>query len=139
MRSFIKTIMVIGLLCLLAGCIQVKEEYTLNPDGTGKVIYETTAPLGNPFGGKKDEKPEDQARGQVDKILTESSGVSVWKDVTYKINDDGKLHFKGTAYFKKFLRLQLGEKMQSSFKAEFVKKAGGMELRLVDKKENKRT
>ena len=29
----------------LAGCIKSKDEYTLNPDGSGKVVHEITQPL----------------------------------------------------------------------------------------------
>ncbi len=136
MQNISRRIIVISLLCIFAGCIQTKEEYTLNPDGSGKVVYESTLPLMSTMMTDEVPDPQDQAREEVGKILKNSQGVDVWKDVNYKVTEKGSLFFKGTAYFQKHSALKIGGSMKSeSSKVVFEKlPKGGMELRLVEKK-----
>jgi len=102
---------------ILSGCIQSKETYTLNPDGSGKVVYELTAPLAPDLMGTKQSDPEVQARNSVDKLLKESSGIDTWADISWSLTDDAKLYFKGTAYFPDYNQVQLSQgEMKSSIK-----------------------
>ena len=147
----------------LAGCVETKDEYIINPDGSGKVIHEVTMQsmdLGGMLGGmggtmsmetgeepafeegsssffitegeppsdigvgsnqppdpysgslgmtssepstgmfsNKPSDPQAQLRNKVKEILEGSRGVDVWKDVSYSLLADGRIYFKGTAYF----------------------------------------
>ena len=133
LHAYILTYLHALLLCFLAGCIETKEEYSLNPDGSGKVICEITQPLmAITITEAEEETGLEKARDEVEKILQESKGVEVWKDVTFKLTDDGKLYFKGAAYFRKLSALNIGGSMKSEEgQAEFVRlRSGGMRLRL---------
>ena len=62
--------------CLaIAGCVEEKSEFTLNPDGSGKIIYEATIqPMSFEMMGEKLDL-QVQLKESVQKILTESSGT----------------------------------------------------------------
>jgi hypothetical protein len=85
----------------------------------------------------KMQDPVEKAREEVNKILKDSEGVEAWKDVTFKVTDDLKLLFKGTAYFHKLSVLRIGGSVKSNpCRQEFIKLPdGSMELRLVEEKE----
>lgn len=105
----------ISLLCLLIisilffSCIESKQDYTLNPDKSGKVKIEALFQQMNiSMGGEKENQdPDIQMKKAVKKIIEKSKGVSVWKNVTYKLKDDGRILFKGTAYFKDISKLKI--------------------------------
>ncbi|MHC4888629.1 MAG: hypothetical protein ACYTEO_04085, partial [Planctomycetota bacterium] len=138
---------------VITGCIETKDEITVNPDGSGKVIHEITfqsmdlGMMGETMGemtgeigdmggemmgemagdmtGDMDEMtaemgkmmgkmmsgessdPQAQLKESVKEILTESSGVETWKDISYTLTDDGRTYFKGTAYFPDINNLSL--------------------------------
>lgn len=88
-------------LIFAAGCIDGVAVLSINKDGSGKVTFEglfnypaccaimnTDCNAAKPF-----------FLSQVKKILT-SDTFETWSDVTWKILDNGKCYFKGTAYFK---------------------------------------
>jgi len=94
-------------LMLAAGCIDEKGEYTLNPNGSGKITYEITmAPMSPGFEGQQSD-PNEQIAQHVRQILQQSEGVDVWSDVSFKMTDNGKMYFKGTAYFPDVNKLQI--------------------------------
>jgi len=88
----------------LAACYQEERTYTVNPDGSGKVVFEATFPLdssmGISFGDEEEKKPEEKLKDAVISILEESEGVAAWSDVSFELKDGDKVGFKGTAYFK---------------------------------------
>jgi hypothetical protein len=51
------------------------------------------------MGGSKPSDPQAELKKSVREILSKSAGVDAWKDVSYKVTDDGRMYFKGTAYF----------------------------------------
>ncbi len=121
----------------LVGCFETKEDYTLNPDGSGKVVYEITRPLtmGMMSGGDDKADPQQTMRDEVDKLLTDSKGVDVWADVTCKLADGEKMYFKGTAYFKDFNKLKIKSSGMSDDNApKFTKTEDGVVLRVEKKK-----
>lgn len=88
---------------MLAGCLEVREDYTLNPDGSGKVVVDLVVqemPVNVGQADKPD--PEVLARQTVRRMLDSTEGVDAWTNVAWNRTDDGRLHFKGTAYFKDF-------------------------------------
>jgi len=97
-----KYLLIIALpLIFTAGCIDGVTVLSINNDGSGKVTFEglfdyaaycaitdTNCAAVEPF-----------FLSQVKKMLT-SGTFETWKEVTWKLLDDGKCYFKGTAYFK---------------------------------------
>lgn len=119
MKGFLSLILLIAVAVIFAGCIETKQEITLNPDGSGKVIYQTVRPLENfnismQNDDAKKPTPEEKAEKEVKAILEHSDGIDAWMDVSYKINDLGKLEFKGTAYFKSINDVKIGGTIKSS-------------------------
>ncbi|MBK1828742.1 hypothetical protein [Haloferula rosea] len=94
---------------LLTACYQEERTYTLNPDGSGKVVFEFTMPLDAAisFGNDDRKMPEEKLKDAARDILEESEGVSAWADVSFELTDDEKIDFKGTAYFNDLNQLKL--------------------------------
>ncbi len=150
MRTLFRGLMVMPLLLLAAGCLQSDEEFTLNPDGSGKVTVSLrTLPM-NLFirlGPDQDSVPDFDllARQEAGRTLTRAQGVEAWKDVSYGLGEDGWFWLKGTAYFKDVNTYRTdgsGEMGQASAQTglaatiKFAKTAdGGCELRM-EKKED---
>jgi hypothetical protein len=103
----------LGALTLLTGCFETKGEFTVNPDGSGKVVHECTfqeVKLGNDT-----EPTEDSLKEAIGKVITEAKGVEAWRDVSYKRLDDGRLFFKGTAYFTNLNTLDIPNQTMLEF------------------------
>jgi len=130
---------------LLVSCFQEEKIYTVNPDGSGKVEFKATFPLDSAFniklGDESTPSPEKKAKEAVAKIFEKSEGVSAWADVTYKINDEGKIEFQGTAYFSDLnkLELKMGSIDSDTLKPTLTKKNGlvTVECALAKKNKNK--
>jgi len=98
----------IALLVLLlafccAGCLESEQQYTINPDGTGKVVIEETMPNIERMFAIDDSTRRDKERELrefVVSVVEKSVGVELWKDVSYRSLPDGRIYFKGTAYFR---------------------------------------
>ena len=81
-------------------------DFTVNPDGSGKAVVEMILP---PL-------PPEAAAGAADvmtaqlvkQMLLGTPDVEVWADVAVGKTDDGRLTFKGTAYFKDIATVDLG-------------------------------
>ena len=137
----------------ISGCIDETSEYSLNSDGSGKVVYEVTInssevsdqlkesiekEIRESFGGNGELKTSSEVgidSGQrelketAEEILTKSSGVDVWKDVSYKLTEDKGMYFKGTAYFSDINKLEINN---SSFTPKFSKnRAGEIVIELI--------
>lgn len=94
-----------ALSCLLfTGCFETEQEFTLNPDGSGKLVHETTVPLLNQLG---DQLPETLLAAEARKLILESVGVDAWREVTWRLTDNGRAHLRGTAYFTNLSRLEI--------------------------------
>lgn len=102
-RSF--WLCVLGALSL-AGCLDLDHEFTLNPDGSGKVKLRcVTTPMNFNPGEKR--TPEEMLNSEVSDTLSKSAGVDAWTGVSASVRDDGKYSFAGTAYFKNIENLKL--------------------------------
>lgn len=90
--------------CLfLNSCFEVAQEFTLNPDGTGKVVIESAFPNISMNGDA--EQSDEALKKAVSEFIKNTKGVEVWRDVTYSWADDGRIEFKGTAYFSDIAKL----------------------------------
>jgi hypothetical protein len=128
MRQFLGVVVGLAAAILVAGCIEAKQDYTLNPDGSGKVVLDLLM-QDMPAGLGQAEKPDPEvlSKKAVRRILNYSSGVSAWADVAYNRTEDGRTHFKGTAYFKDFSKVRFPVAGMSGI--SFAKdEAGGMVL-----------
>ncbi len=98
----------------LAGCLDRKEALTLNPDGSGKITFETVfapppRPIGNVAPPPLTEKQlTARARQSAETLVLKTRGVDAWKDVTYEVTKDGADMVKGTAYFQDINGLNTG-------------------------------
>ena len=95
MKKFL-SLSTIGFLLLLAGCFQIKQVFTLNPDGSGKVQIEATFISMNLSESKIDEA---QARNAISEIIEKSEGIEAWSDLTFSVLEDGMISMQATAYF----------------------------------------
>jgi hypothetical protein len=103
----VRSFLTVGLVALLfSGCEKTDQTFTLNPDGSGKMVHVATFPLdvespsfGNNDGPKSD---AEKVAAAIKKILSKSEGVAVWKDVSCEATEAGLIKFVGTAYFKDF-------------------------------------
>jgi hypothetical protein len=85
---------------LLTGCFDTKQEITLNPDGTGKVVIESTFTLSPGVGGfSSSATPSQGLTNHVRKILESAEGVEAWRDVSFRWQEDGRAYFRGIAFF----------------------------------------
>lgn len=89
---------------LLSSCFETEQEFTLNPDGTGKVVMNSVFPNIS-FDGD-DEQTEESLKKAVADFIKQTEGVEVWRDVTYSWTDDGRVKFQGTAYFADISELE---------------------------------
>jgi len=113
-------LIVLGISCVLvSGCFEdTKQEFTLNPDGSGKMLIESTfVPASEAI---RDDEPTAEAAVQeaVREILTRSEGIEAWRDVSFSELKDGSFFFRGTAYFSDLLsvKLTIWESCDSLFK-----------------------
>lgn len=101
MKKLLTALLAATFVISLSGCIEEKNEYFVNADGSGKVIHEVLAVGGSMnFSGGDEPDPATQLKELTQETLQNAKGIEAWSDVTTEISDDGKLHFKGTAYFK---------------------------------------
>ncbi len=115
-----------GLLLLTTGCFDTKDDVTLNPDGSGKVVHECTFQAVNLNMGNDNEDPGKALTNAVREVLEKSRGVEAWRNVTFKTLDDGRLYFRGTAYFKNLSKLAIEN--QTMLDLDWTKTAGGNAL-----------
>jgi hypothetical protein len=116
--SKIRVLMVLALaLVCLPGCFEVDQEYTLNPDGSGRVIHRVKQP---DLMGQGASRLKEILKEQ----LTSAEGVDAWSDVSVELTDDGSTLFTGTAYFSDLnsLKLEGGD----AFRFRWDAAAGGV-------------
>ncbi len=122
----------------LSGCFETKQEFTLNPDGSGKVVHSSTFQTMDITGaGKRD--AEKQAKAAVAEVLTKAKGVDAWRDVSHEILDDGRIAFKGTAYFRNLSDLDIPNQTMLEFDWVRDGDTGTLSLRAKEKREGKKS
>lgn len=118
---------------LLTGCFETKQEFTINPDGSGKVVHECSFQDLQLNGNEPD---EDSLKAAVAKVISGSKGVEAWRDVSFKLLDDGRLFFKGTAYFTNLNTLKIPNQTMLEFDWKRTGADGVLSLR-TNKSERK--
>lgn len=106
----------------MGGKFETQEEYTLNPDGTGKVRIAASY-HGDQGGGLK---------GPMTKTLEESGGIDAWSDFSFELTNDGLIQFTGTAYFRDIsgVDIKFGSVERQIPGVRFVEGSGGMVLEM---------
>jgi len=95
---------------LISGCFEdTKQEFTLNPDGAGKMLVESTFVLGSEAIRDDNQTGEAAVQEAVREILTQSEGIEVWRDISFNELKDGSFFFRGTAYFPDLSKVKLRE------------------------------
>jgi len=115
------------------GCFESKENYVLNPDGSGKVTivgsFETTM-----AGMPSSTDPKDTMM-EVKELLEKSKGVDAWSGVTFDRTKEGRISFQGTAFFPDISKLDL----ETFGKDANWKKEGNNLVLLIEEKEETET
>ena len=139
MNKLLNSVILAAAIVALAGCVETKDDFTINPDGSGKVVHELTfQPMSFDMTGggtsfemtpgeislemnvneppgessfditsTEPDDPQAQVKKSVKEILTKSSGVDTWTDISYKMTIDDRVYFKGTAFFSDINKLSL--------------------------------
>ncbi len=129
MKKLFATLTTLLTIISLSGCFEEKNEYYLNPNGSGKVIREvvTVGNSGINFSGDNtDPDPATQLKELTQEIFQNARGIETWSDVTANITNDGKLHFKGTAYFKDITKVSFNQESFSADSSIIFSRNGGL-------------
>lgn len=106
-RQILFSILLLFVAFCLFGCFESKQDFTVNPDGSGKMTLEawidTSAAI--QLGPAKSDAAEVESTAK--DILQKSEGIEAWKDVTFNRAADGRVYFKGTGYFKDLSRVKV--------------------------------
>lgn len=125
LKTFTLFLLIVAYLTI-AGCIEEKTEYTMNPDFSGKATFDFTfTPF--PFTSlKPEDTPEDVIKPTIERILKKSKGIDTWKDISFELTDNGFIHFIGTAYFPDINRMTFYRpEFQKAKSLEFTKDQSG--------------
>lgn len=115
-HTFLTAVLTGCVALLAAGCYDTKQDITLNSDGRGKVTIESTFIAWNPFAENSEEISSDEsANVSIRRLIEESVGVDAWRDVTFRELEDGRVHFRGTAYFKDLSKLSVALSSENKF------------------------
>lgn len=119
MRIKLGVVAVLLLSALVVGCFEIKQDATINPDGSGKAVVEVTMPdmpnmdmgssTGTDAAAKKAPDQELLLKQFVKETMESAKGVEAWTDVSFSRADDGRMKFKGTAFFKDFAKMHVGQ------------------------------
>lgn len=132
-RTHTRSVFLFALLFLaltLTGCFESDQDIILNPDGSGKLtlvaVFDPSAVTLGGGGGNA-------AQTAVKKLLEKSQGIDVWKDVTFTNTADGRVSFKGTAYFKDLSQVKI-----QNFGTDFTLTRDGKVVTITMQEENKK-
>ena len=90
-RRMIALVMQLLSSLVLSGCFEAKNEYTVNPDGSGKVAFLQT--LSDPSAmmgeGGGQGWSEEMLKETLAQLIGKSKGVEGWTDLSVKVLEDG--------------------------------------------------
>jgi hypothetical protein len=136
MKRILSVVFVWLSLFLLTGCFDTQQEFTLNPDGSGKVVITSLcAPFQLDMAGEK-KTPEQKLAESVKNLFENTKGVAGWREVTYQQQEDGRMRFQGTAYFADLNKVEFNGLAVMEF--TLVKTNGALVLSTSMKKDEKK-
>ncbi len=115
----------------MSGKFETEEDYTLNPDGTGKVHIKALY-QGGDLGGPQGIGSGASLKDAIAKTLEESGGIEAWKDFSFEPTDEGLMQFEGTAYYRNItdVDIKFGSVERQIPGVRFVEESGGMALEM---------
>lgn len=123
--SAIATVLLSLVCVMLVGCFDTRQEITLNSDGRGKAIIESTFAQTDLLSTTDNTSLRDHsANHYVRGLLEESSGIEAWRDVSIRELEDGRISFRGTAYFRDLSLFKSAFSSMTKFK--FTKDKNGL-------------
>jgi len=123
--SAIATVLLSLASVMLVGCFDTRQEIILNSDGRGKAIIESTFAQTDLLSVTENTSLRDRsANHYVRGLLEESSGIEAWRDVSITEMEDGRISFRGTAYFRDLSLLKSAFCSMTKFK--FAKDKNGL-------------
>ncbi|MDY6951104.1 MAG: hypothetical protein SWE60_06310 [Thermodesulfobacteriota bacterium] len=134
MRRIFRSLFFVGLTLFLGGCLEIHQDFTLNPDGSGKVVHDARFQEMSLSMDDSTPDPKQEMLKAVRGILDNSEGVEAWKDVSYELDEQGMIHFTGTAYFKDInaMKISTGSTDVAGFSPVWEEESPGRQvLRLV--------
>ena len=136
MNKTVKWLLFSCLIFVLTGCYETKKTFYINPDGSGKVNIESVfMPFNiNLSGGEVD--PQQQLADARQGILEKSTGIEAWKDVVCKRTYDGKISFRGTAYFQNISKLKFENISNANMKFSKLPD-GNISLEIIQEEKDK--
>lgn len=133
MRRFL-TLCVLSSMLSVTGCLELMQAYTLNPDGSGKVVLETITPARNQFAPQDQPvKPDEIVKQAIQERINGGQGIDAWSDITCQVTKEGKVHFKGTAYFSDVNKLKADGGGGGGGELSWTKQGDGMVLAMKGK------
>lgn len=138
MRSTLLSVLCLALVSMAAGCFEMTQVVTLNPDGSGKVEFNTLMAAPPQMNmGEEAAKPDMKAMAKqsLQQMVSQSQGVDAWRDLKCDVAKDGRMQIYGVAYFADISKLKLGS--MGGDNASWTKNdKGGMVLNLNAKKKD---
>jgi hypothetical protein len=112
MASSIRAGLFCALILAVAGCFETKQVITLNPDGSGKVVMDTlmaSQAMMMMAATSKESAPDSNeiAKGMAVGMISRSTGVDAWSDVSYEVAKDNRVHLTATAYFPDYSKIKI--------------------------------
>jgi len=124
MKRVLALFAVLAVAVVVSGCYETQTVYVVNPDGSGKAVLTAKFQGGMGFDmGAAKKTPEDKTKDAVVKLLEKSEGIEAWSNVSATTLDDGRIDFKGTAYFKDISKIKFHN--LGDTKVTLVKAPGG--------------
>lgn len=137
MHTTLRSLLSLAIVLFLSGCLKTTRNFTINPDGSGKVTIEATMTRPDFLMGteeKSKKQRQDELLDRVGEIIAGSEGVDVWKDVSFKDLGEGKIFFKGTAYFPDFNTVRFKGLSNTNF--HLAMEGGNMWITITDESES---
>lgn len=91
-------------LTFVPGCLDLSQEYFINPDGSGKVICRVEIPVPEDIfvsAGNYGISPAELMAGKIEDERKNYQGIDVWRDESYDFSQDKKtFYYQATGYFR---------------------------------------
>ena len=112
-RFALPSAVIAGLAAILTGCIEMEQQVTLNPDGSGKLTVTSAVAIPD-LGGLGGDGAKPDPRGQAREIVVgilRSEGIEAWTNVKYEVGKDGKSRATATGFFPDVTKVRISNQL----------------------------